>query len=112
MAGDLAGTAAAPTVKAASESVAGKVELATAAETTTGTDSSRAVHPAGLKVELNKKAPLGAYVGVDARTGTTYTLVLADRGKLVTCSNTGAITVTIPTNASVAFPVGSQVDVC
>lgn len=53
----------------------------------------------------------GAYVGVNAQTGTTYTLVLADRGKLVTCSNTGAITVTIPTNASVAFPVGSQVDV-
>lgn len=42
----------------ASETVAGFVELATAAETTTGTDSTRAVHPAGLKVELDKKAPL------------------------------------------------------
>jgi hypothetical protein len=39
----------------ASETVSGKVELATAAETTTGTDNTRAVHPAGLKVELNKK---------------------------------------------------------
>ena len=42
----------------ASETVKGIVELATAAETTTGTDSTRAVHPAGLKVELDKKAPL------------------------------------------------------
>lgn len=45
-------------VVAATESIAGKVELATAAETTTGTDSTRAVHPAGLKVELDKKANL------------------------------------------------------
>jgi len=44
----------------ASETVKGIVELATAAETTTGTDSTRAVHPAGLKVELDKKAPLAS----------------------------------------------------
>ncbi len=44
-------------VPAASESVAGRVELATAAETTAGTDDTKAVHPAGLKVELDKKAP-------------------------------------------------------
>ena len=41
----------------ATEAVSGIVELATAAETTTGTDNTRAVHPAGLKVELDKKAP-------------------------------------------------------
>jgi hypothetical protein len=40
----------------ASETVKGIVELATAAETTTGTDATRGVHPAGLKVELDKKA--------------------------------------------------------
>lgn len=45
-------------VPASSETAAGKVELATAAETTTGTDNTRAVHPAGLKVELDKKALL------------------------------------------------------
>jgi hypothetical protein len=47
-------------VQAASETVAGVVELATAAETTTGTDNTRAVHPAGLKVELDKKANLAS----------------------------------------------------
>ena len=44
------------TQPAATETAAGIVELATAAETTTGTDATRAVHPAGLKVELDKKA--------------------------------------------------------
>jgi len=44
----------------ATEAVSGIVELATAAETTTGTDNTRAVHPAGLKVELDKKAPLAS----------------------------------------------------
>ena len=44
------------TQPAATETAAGIVELATAAETTTGTDATRAVHPAGLMVELDKKA--------------------------------------------------------
>ena len=44
----------------ATETVKGIVELATAAETTTGADATRAVHPAGLKVELDKKAPLAS----------------------------------------------------
>lgn len=42
-------------VNAATESAKGVVELATAAETTAGSDNTRAVHPAGLKVELDKK---------------------------------------------------------
>lgn len=46
---------------------------------------------------------------INAQTGTTYTLVLTDAGKLVTLSNASSITVTVPTNASVAFPVGSEV---
>lgn len=35
-------------------------------------------------------------VGFNAQTGTTYTLVLTDANKLVTCSNASAITVTVP----------------
>lgn len=37
-----------------SQAVKGLVQLATAAETTTGTSTAKAVHPAGLKVELDK----------------------------------------------------------
>jgi hypothetical protein len=38
-----------------------------------------------------------------------YTLVLADAGKHIYSTNTGAQTITIPTNASVAFPIGTIV---
>lgn len=48
---------------------------------------------------------------LNAQTGTTYTFVLADNGKLVTASNGSAQTYSIPTNASVAFPVGSQINI-
>lgn len=48
-------------------------------------------------------------LGVNAQTGTTYTSVLADNGKLVTQSNASAITTTIPPFASVAYPVGAQI---
>lgn len=43
------------------------------------------------------------------QTGTVYTLALADEGKVVELLNASAITLTVPTNATVAFPVGSQV---
>jgi hypothetical protein len=49
-------------------------------------------------------------VGINAQTGTTYTTVLADNGKLVTQSNASAITTTIPPNSSVAYPVGAQLN--
>jgi hypothetical protein len=48
-------------------------------------------------------------MGINAQTGTTYTPVLADNGKLVTLNNASAITVSIPTNASVAYPTGAQI---
>jgi len=51
------------------------------------------------------------YLSVNDQTGTNYGLVLGDAGALVTMSNAAANTVTIPTNASVAFPVGTQIDV-
>ena len=42
---------------------------------------------------------------------TSYTLVLTDAQKLVTLNNASAITLTIPTNASVAFTIGDQVNI-
>jgi hypothetical protein len=47
---------------------------------------------------------------LNAQTGTTYTLVLADAHKLVTQSNADGITTTIPPNADVAFEIGDQVN--
>lgn len=40
-------------------------------------------------------------------TGTTDTAVLGDAGNLIGGNNAGAITATIPTNASVAYPIGT-----
>ena len=50
-------------------------------------------------------------LGPNAQTGTTYTLALADRGQVVTMDNASANTVTIPTNASVAFAIGDVVTI-
>ena len=44
------------------------------------------------------------------QTGTTYTLALADLAKLVTLSNAGAITLTVPLNSSIAFALGDRID--
>ncbi len=48
---------------------------------------------------------------INQQSGTTYTTVLSDRDSLVECSNTSAITVTIPPNSSVAYPVGTSIDI-
>ena len=88
---------------AATESVAGKVELATAAETLTGTDDTRAVHPKGLKdnailpgLPQNSKSA-------------AYTLVLADANSHIyhPDADTTARIWTIPANSSVAYPIGT-----
>ena len=55
LAGHLGGTATSPTVRSATTSVTGVVELATATETSTGTDSARAVTPAGLKTAMSNR---------------------------------------------------------
>ena len=47
-------------------------------------------------------------VGINAQTGTTYTFVAADQNNVVvTLANAAAITLTIPPNSSVAYPVGT-----
>jgi hypothetical protein len=50
-------------------------------------------------------------LALNAQTGTTYTFVLTDNGRLVTASNAAAQTYSIPTNASVAYPIGTQINI-
>ena len=94
------------TVGAAADTATGVVELATAAEVLTGTDTTRAVTAAGATGAFAPK-----YVAVNAQTGTTYTLVLTDDSKLVTLSNAAAITLTVPANSTVAYPTGTHIDI-
>lgn len=63
----------------------------------------------GKLVKDGGAAPDPTIVPINAQTGTTYTLVLADAGKLVTLDNGSAITLTVPTNASVAYAVGTVI---
>jgi hypothetical protein len=50
---------------------------------------------------------------VTANTQTTsYTLVLGDAGKTIEMNSASATVVTIPPNSSVAFPVGTVIEIC
>ena len=59
---------------------------------------------------LTNKTLTAPKVNLDfnAQTGTTYTLVAADSGKLVTASNAAAITITVPPSV---FSAGEQINV-
>ena len=48
---------------------------------------------------------------VNAQTGTTYTLVAADGISIVTTANSAAQTITIPLNATVPFPSGTEIPI-
>ena len=52
-----------------------------------------------------------AMIAINAQTGASYTAVLTDDGKLITMSNASANTFTVPPNSSVAFGIGTQLNI-
>jgi len=86
---------------AASLTASGIIELATALEVFNGTDAVRAVTPATL---------LGQVRPVKAATTTSYAPVLSDVNKLITLSNAAAITVTLPSTATLSYYTGTEID--
>lgn len=48
--------------------------------------------------------------GINAQTGTTYTLVVGDAGKTVTLSNAAAVAVTLPQDSVANLPTGAVVN--
>ena len=52
-----------------------------------------------------------AMVALNAQTGTSYTTALSDDGKLITLDNASAITLTIPPNGTVAYGIGTQLNI-
>jgi hypothetical protein len=61
-----------------------------------------------LASELNNMAV--SMIALNAQTGTTYTFVIGDDGKLCTFDNASPITATIPLNSSVAYGIGTQIN--
>ena len=53
----------------------------------------------------NIKLPLQ----INSQTGTSYTLVLSDPEKVIEMDNVNPITLTVPPNSSVPFPIGTQI---
>jgi len=65
----------------------------------------------GVSLNVAQRVDAVSYAGngINAQTGTTYTLVLTDAGKNVTLSNASSVTVTIPANSSVAYATGTVI---
>lgn len=75
---------------------------------------ARQTFTAGQVLTAAQMTTLQASVWSDdatADTTTAYTLVLTDAGKQVTMNNASASTLTVPPNASVAFPIGVRIQV-
>ena len=68
--------------------------------------------PAASLTVANSIDAAGYYVGrgINAQTA-SYTTVLTDAGKTVSMTNAGATTLTIPANSSVAYVVGSRINI-
>lgn len=71
------------------------------------------VGPAGPAGPSGPAGPGGTFAdaqSINAQTA-SYTLVLSDAGKLIAANHTStAITITVPAGSSVAFPVGTHID--
>lgn len=111
-------------VQSASETVAGKVELATTAEANTGSDTSRAVTPAGLNLAVQNRldalvaaAPgtldtlneLAAALGDDPNFATTINTALANRVRTDTAAQ--GLDVTQQSNARTNIGAAASADV-
>ena len=89
----------------------GKAPLASPALTGTPTAPSAAAYADSTQIATTAQVhDTVTTVPENAQTGTAYTLVLTDAGKLLTLNNAAAVTLTIPANASVAFPTGTRID--
>jgi hypothetical protein len=73
--------------------------------------TTAAAHAAGASVELRIFASILQeleYIPINTQT-TNYTLVFADAGKLINMNSSSAVTLTVPANSSVPFPIGTRI---
>lgn len=72
-------------------------------------DGAAAIRTLGSEIDTTVFDGL-TQVDRNSQTGTSYTLALTDAGGFVDLSNASAITLTVPPNASVAFPANTRID--
>ena len=109
---DLASLAGAETLSNKTIALGSNTISGTLAEFNTALTDADFATIAGTQTLTNKTLTSPVInLGLNAQTGTTYTLALSDAGKVVTASNASAITVTIPPASSVAYATGSQITV-
>jgi hypothetical protein len=68
-------------------------------------------NPSGSAATVQAAITALREVTINTQSGTSYTLVLADAGALVRCTSGSAVTVTVPLNATVAYPVGTSIEI-
>jgi hypothetical protein len=57
------------------------------------------------------EAGLNETIPLNTQTGTTYTVAASDAGDLITLINSSPIAVTVPTNATIPFAIGTQITI-
>lgn len=96
-------------------SIDGSLEGAAGVDTFVGRPDTPANYSgaAGQFVRVNSGGTAVVFsageLSINAQTGTTYTLALSDAGKLITLDNASPITLYVPEDSSVDFPVGTQI---
>lgn len=81
--------------------------MSTLKTTTVETTFIQHASASASNIELSADGTVINNVVINEESGTTYTLVLSDNGKLVKLTSASATTVTVPPNSSVNFPVGA-----
>jgi hypothetical protein len=83
----------------------------TMAELKGGTTGQILSKSSGTDMDFTWTTKYDSELTLNAQTGTTYTFALTDGNDvLITASNASAQTYSIPTNATVAFPIGTQIN--
>lgn len=117
-AGTLTGSTLAAGVTASNLTSVGTLATLTVTATINGSVSGSAVTSTTAALGTSSTAiattafvvnMLAGWNNIIAESTTARTIGLTDAGKYIRCSNAGTVTITIPTNAVTAFPIGSEI---